>query len=104
VDLDARSRCQPYCTTNSILLTLRNFEPLKKLLSEFTVDYSVTFGTSYLNVWFVDPDIQPGTSSEDLEKNNSTALGHASTVAIYAVTLDPCVKSVFDRINPVVVS
>jgi len=91
------------CTSESVLLTLRNSEPLKELLSEFTVDYSTSSGTSYLNIWFVDPNIQPGTSSEDLEENNWTALLHASTISIYAVTLDPCIKSVFDRINPVVV-
>ncbi len=85
------------------MLTLRNSEPLKELLPEFTVDYSVTSGTSYLNIWFVDPNIQPGTSSEDLGENNETAMRHASTVAIYAVTLDPCIKSVFDKVNPVVV-
>ncbi len=91
------------CTSESVLLTLRNSEPLKELLSEFTVDYSAASGTSYLNIWFVDPNIQPGTSSEDLKENNETAMRHASTVAIYAVTLDPCIKSVFDKINPVVV-
>ncbi len=91
------------CTAASVLLTLRNSEPLKKLLPEFTVDYSVTSGTSYLNIWFVDPNIQSGTSSEDLEENNWTAMRHASTIAIYTVTLDPCIKSVFDKVNPVVV-
>jgi hypothetical protein len=91
------------CTAESVLLTLRNSEPLKELLPEFTVDYSAASGTSYLNIWFVDPNIQPGTSSEDLEENNRTALRHASTVAIYAVTLDPCIKSVFDKVNPVIV-
>jgi hypothetical protein len=91
------------CTSESVLLTLRNSEPLKKLLAEFTVDYSAASGTSYLNIWFVDPNIQPGTSSEDLKENNWTAMRDASAVAIFAVTLDPCVKAVFDRINPVVV-
>ncbi len=91
------------CTAESVLLTLRNSEPFKKLLPEFTVDNSVTSGTSYLNIWFVDPNIQPGTSSEDLEENNWAAMRDASSVAIYAVTLDPCIKSVFDRVNPVVV-
>lgn len=91
------------CTAESVLLTLRNSEPLKELLAEFTVDYSAAAGTSYLNIWFVDPNIQPGTSSEALDENNETALRHASTIAIYAVAVDPCIKSVFDKVNPVVV-
>jgi hypothetical protein len=94
---------QPACSVESVLATLRNSESFEDLLPEYSVNQSEATSVSYLNIWFVDPNIDPEAKSENLEENiNSARLG-ASYAAIAAQAIDPYTASVFDRINPVVV-
>lgn len=57
-----------------------------------------------LSVWLVDPKIDPSASEESLASNNRQALEWGGlTVMAQIVEQLPCVRQVFDNINPMIV-
>ena len=88
------------CSADNILVSLRNSALLKTAYEEYAVDYSLTDGILFLNIWLVDPDLG---SVEDVQTNNNIAVLHASYAAIVFNASESCIASVFDKINVIVV-
>ena len=58
---------------------------------------------SFLNIWFVDPDLDPLASGGQIEENVSVAVEHAIQVVHRLVSGDDCIVEAFDILNPIVV-
>lgn len=56
-----------------------------------------------LVIWYVDPDLDPGTLPSRIEADRDDALASAARVAHEVVRSDPCVKQLFDKLNLIVV-
>lgn len=91
------------CSADNILVSLRNSALLKTAYEEYAVDYSLTDGILFLNIWLVDPDLGSAAAVEDVQTNNNIAILHASYAAIVFNASESCIASVFDKINVIVV-
>ena len=83
-------------------------QTLKKLESQIPFDESMLLhykllGTSFLVVWFVDPEINQSATGSELAENNELAMHHALILSQELNTSDACVSRLFDRINTIVV-
>jgi hypothetical protein len=56
-----------------------------------------------LSVWLVDPEIDPAATTATLAANNRKALDKALGVSFEIVEAVPCVRRVFENINPMIV-
>jgi hypothetical protein len=56
-----------------------------------------------LSVWLVDPEIDPSATTATLAANNRKALDKALGVSFEIVEAVPCVRRVFENINPMIV-
>jgi hypothetical protein len=72
-------------------------------LGEFELVYNISTGFSTLIVWFVDPDLDPGASGDEIAQNASLAMRHAAELSHQLNAADPCLQELSAAINPVVV-
>jgi hypothetical protein len=70
---------------------------------EATLTHSVLYETHYLNLWFVDPVLDPSAAGDSVAANTSQALLDAIEAAHALRTASPCVPQLWDGINVVVV-
>lgn len=56
-----------------------------------------------LSVWLVDPEIDVPASQDSLERNNQQALERGISAMYQVIDQIPCVRQVFDDINPMIV-
>lgn len=90
------------CNADKLLANLKSLIPYK----EFEVNYSnfSIIDVSALNVWFVDPQIEPSAKGRDIEKNAALAIHNAAILSHKLVNSDKCIAKLFKNgINPVVV-
>ena len=90
------------CNADKVLANLESLIPYE----EFELNYSnfSIIGISALNVWYVDPTLDPNATSADIDKNAALALHNAAILSHKLAISDPCIEVLFeDGINPVVV-
>jgi len=90
----------PSCPVNPFLKSLK---PLIAY-TEFDLTYNVILNNRALNIWFVEPKIDPNASGDQIAKNVSLAQLSAATVSAKLATGDAkCLGSMVSVINPIVV-
>lgn len=83
-------------------------QTLRNLKSALTYDESVLFynqveGTSYLAIWFVDPELDPAAEESEISANTDLATRHGLILSQELKAADSCVDQLFDWINAIVV-
>ncbi|MCG2784822.1 MAG: hypothetical protein L6461_06920 [Anaerolineae bacterium] len=100
--------------TNTPLLTSTKLpscdadQTIKNLKSKISYRESVVFynkfqGTSFLVIWFVDPEINPTPKESEIAPNAELAIRNALILSQELNTSDTCISRLFDKINAVVV-
>lgn len=87
------------CSRDQVLARLKADFPYP----EFTLIYNSFQGLDILNIWFVDPEIDPKAQDADLAPNAILALRHATALSHRLGRKDPCIGRLFTTINPIVV-
>ena len=89
----------PTCDADELLKDIKvNFQ-----YDEFEVFYNIIQGTSTLTIWYVDQDINPDASGDEIEQNVQYALRNAALVSQQLARQNPCIEELFTVINPIVV-
>ncbi len=90
----------PDCPVNQFLKSLK---PLIAY-AEFDLTYNVILNNRALNIWFVEPKIEPNAAGDQINKNAVLAQLSAATVSAKLATGDAkCLSSMVNVINPIVV-
>jgi hypothetical protein len=90
----------PSCPVNPFLKSLK---PLITY-AEFDLTYNVILNNRALNIWFVEPKIDPNAVGDQIAKNASLAQVSAATVSAKLATGDAkCLGAMVGVINPIVV-
>ena len=90
----------PSCPVNPFLKSLK---PLITY-AEFDLTYNIILNTRSLNIWFVEPKIDPNAVGDQIAKNASLAQVSAAAVSAKLATGDAkCLSSMVGVINPIVV-
>lgn len=90
----------PSCPVNQFLKSLK---PLIAY-TEFDLTYNVILNNRVLNIWFVEPKIDPNAVGDQIAKNTSLAQLSAAAVSVKLATGDAkCLSSMVSVINPIVV-
>jgi len=71
--------------------------------SEFVVLHNQLQGTSFLLVWFVDPEINPTPKESEITENATLAIRNALLLSQQLNAEDSCASRLFDKINAIVV-
>jgi hypothetical protein len=88
------------CPVNPFLKSLK---PLIAYV-EFDLTYNVILNNRALNIWFVEPKIDPNASGDQIAKNASLAQVSAAAVSAKLATGDAkCLSAMVSVINPIVV-
>jgi hypothetical protein len=88
------------CPVNPFLKSLK---PLIAY-AEFDLTYNVILNNRALNIWFVEPKIDPNASGDQIAKNASLAQVSAAAVSAKLATGDAkCLSAMVSVINPTVV-
>jgi hypothetical protein len=82
--------------------TLRNLKS-KVAYDEFVLYYNKVKSTSFLIIWFVDPEINPAAKESELAKNADLAIRDALILSQELKASDACTGKLFDVINAIVV-
>jgi hypothetical protein len=70
---------------------------------DFEAHY-LTIGDKFtLSVWLVDPDIDPATPSSGMAAADRQAVERGLSISYQIVDRIPCVRRVFDQVNPMIV-
>jgi hypothetical protein len=82
---------------------LKSLKPLVTY-TEFDLTYNVILNTRALNIWYVEPKIDPNASGDQIAKNAALAQLSAAAVSAQLATGDArCLGAMVDVINPIVV-
>lgn len=94
-----RPSATPSCEVNQVLARLKSIHTY----DEIVINYQVVRAAervSLLNVWFVDPEIDPQASGAKLKESAVLAVRHTAALAHQHATADPCVSTMAAIINP----
>ena len=72
--------------------------------SVFEAHYLTINGQLMLSLWLVDPELDPATSGDAIAKNARRAFLVGASMAHRVASHIPCVREVFEGINPLVTS
>lgn len=87
---------------DELLTNLESLIPYEE--SEINYTNFSGVGVSSLNVWYVDPTLDPDAIGEGIEKNAALATQSAASLSYSLATSEPCIAKLFeDGINPIVV-
>lgn len=89
----------PACDLDQTLPTLRQAVPY----DEFVVLQNEIEGYSTLSVWFVDPNLDPNTSEDNIPEQVAQAIQDAANIIHTLRNASQCSEVLFDGINPIVV-
>ncbi len=89
----------PDCNVDVLMKQLK----LGIAYDEFTLLYRTEQKITTLIIWFVDPEVDPQATGDEIEVNARLAMRHAATISQQIDAADVCVGILFDKINPVVV-
>ncbi|HSG45462.1 MAG TPA: hypothetical protein VLA72_20130 [Anaerolineales bacterium] len=89
----------PACNAVDVLKNIKANIPYK----EFEVYFNTIEGLTFLTIWYVDPEIDPDSSSEDVDQNAMIAMRNAAITSLQLTQLDSCIADLFDAVNPIVV-
>lgn len=90
---------KPNCDADQLLKKLKT----TLTYEEFSISHNLIQGTSSLNVWWVDPELDPQATGDQIEANSRLAQQHAAAVSLQLQSVDQCVEAMFTVINPIVV-
>jgi hypothetical protein len=89
----------PPCNADQTLKNLKQTVTYE----EFVVLYQKLQDTSFLVIWFIDPEINPSAKENEISENAQLAIRHAFILSQQLKGSDDCVNRLFNFINPVVV-
>jgi hypothetical protein len=87
------------CTKNDVVKRLRE----SLTYDEFDVSYIRVQNEVVLNIWFVDPELDPKAAGASIKKGAALAISDAALMTQQIVSADPCIGELFSYINPIVV-
>jgi hypothetical protein len=87
------------CNKNQVIAHLKTLITYK----EFDITYAGTDQFTALNIWFVDPQLDPNAKTKDILLNAALALHDAAALIQQFVVSDACITTLFDFANPIVV-
>lgn len=87
------------CGADESLVALRAAMPYR----EATLSYNSVEGVRNLNIWFVEPALNPDASGEEVGRNAALAVHRSAELAHTLKVADPCVDEVFDGLSLIAV-
>jgi hypothetical protein len=87
------------CDPDQVLTVLRPLVPY----SEFALSHNIIDEVHNLNVWFVDPGLNPLASDDEITENVAMASRHATLLSHLIAQGSPCVATAFQGITVIVV-
>ncbi|NIS81757.1 MAG: hypothetical protein GTO14_16465 [Anaerolineales bacterium] len=87
------------CDPDAFVVQARN----RLAYGQFVVTHLRLQGNRVLNLWFVDPELDPGASAEEMVDNVDLAFLHGVEAVYTLRRLDACVEALFDKISTIVV-
>ncbi len=90
---------QTGCVADEVLAVLKPLVPY----AQASVSHHFLSGVHNLTVWFVDPDLDPLATGDQIAENADEALWHAAQLSQRLFAADECVPILFEGITTIVV-